>query len=174
MFILLSKSFLFLNKLDYNTCENDGVQSMNQYVVFNLQKETFEYLTLAWPPASDIQANNNNNKRINFSRIVCGCVSKYENYIALCDDKKHLFILNRQFNIISFRLVKRICAKLLFKSNEETLLGSDKSGDIYEFDFLSNSNCPEKLLFGHCSIVLDFTMTKDSRYIIRQVGHINI
>ena len=164
MFITLSKSYLILNESDLK--EGDGTHCL----VFNLKDDNTEPVVIEWPPTIvNSDAGDEKAKKPQANRIVCGCVSPSEDYIALCDDGKNLVVFNRQLEPIRSFVVKRATSKILFRNDEKAILSCDKSGDVYEYDFSDSesSENTDKLLLGHCSMLLDFTMTADSRLIIR-------
>ena len=163
MFILFSKNYFVLIEIDLKA--EDGHQQTNRCLVFDMKQDSTEPLALDWPPAIVASSGDLKSKKQS-SRIICGSVSPSEDYIALCDDNKNVIIFDRQFVAIHHFLVKRNCVKIAFLQNEKTVISCDKSGDIYEYDF-STSEQHERLLLGHCSMLLDFTIARDDQLIIR-------
>lgn len=163
MFIVISKKFLIINSADIVEPEKEPGSNVS---VFDLRNDSSEPLSIQWPPEIVPSSKESKLKQSGNPRVICGCVSPSEDLIALCDDQKNLVIFNNSFEAIYHFVVNRTCIKILFRSDEKAIFSCDKSGDIYEF-CLSESKSQEKLLLGHCSMLLDFVLTPDDRYIIR-------
>jgi tRNA (guanine-N(7)-)-methyltransferase subunit TRM82 len=105
--------------------------------------------------------------------IICGAFSLSGKYLAICDNKKQLIILSNVENnwiVINRHKVVRNCIKLLFSMNEELVICGDKSGDCYSYsvsnDGRNDGRISGQLLLGHCSMLLDMSLTNDSKYLI--------
>ncbi|RWS29374.1 hypothetical protein B4U80_08156 [Leptotrombidium deliense] len=112
-------------------------------------------------------ANDTKSARIS---LICGEFSKSGHLFAVCDDKKRLLVWNflqsegkcdfiREFN------VARKCVKLVFHSDEKQILVGDRSGDIFRYDLRSEGS-EGSLLMGHLSMLLDFSLSCDEKYLI--------
>ena len=100
--------------------------------------------------------------------LLCGAFFQ-DKLLAVCDDQKRLLVwrvddtgsdqasyqwkLNREF------IVDRKLIKLIFSSCDH-ILGGDKSGDVHQFDLSSGS---QKLLMGHCSMLLDMVFSSNGQ-----------
>lgn len=164
MFIVISKKFFIINKADIDSAEK---QPGSTVCVLDLSDETKEPVAIEWPPkiVASRDEPKSKPKQPGNPRVICGVVSPSEDLIALCDDQKNLVVFNKDFEALRHFVVNRNIIKLLFRSDEKTIFSCDKTGDVYEF-CLSESTSQEKLLFGHCSMMLDFILTPDDRYII--------
>lgn len=158
MFIFLSNSFLVINNDDFDYKQNEQ-NKIPSILVFNIKDDSIV------PIKVDLQQNNATNTKLSL-KLLCGCFSETEKYMAICDDQKNIFLFNQQFALINTFRVKKNCVKIMFNKNEDIILYCDKSGDIYELN-LNDLNSEAKLLLGHCSMLLDFTITDDQKYIIR-------
>lgn len=163
MFIVISKKLLIINSADIVEPEKEPGNSVS---VFDLTNDFSDPVSIEWPPKIVPLSEESKPKQSGNPRVICGCVSPSEDLIALCDDQKNLVVFNNNFEAIYHFVVNRTCIKILFRSDQKAIFSCDKSGDIYEF-CLSESKNQERLLLGHCSMLLDFILTSDDRYIIR-------
>ncbi|KAJ6221309.1 hypothetical protein RDWZM_007121 [Blomia tropicalis] len=135
------------------------------FFIFNLRDESFKQERIECFSDGESNEKCDSKKLEPNGNIVCGCVSDSEDLIALCDEKKDLIVFNRKTDWFKKFNVKRMLTKIMFIDQERKIIGCDRGGDIFQFDLMDDSQSG-KLLLGHCSMLLDFLITKDNRYII--------
>lgn len=159
MFFLLEQSFLVFDK-DYLYRSNQTENNWKQLLVYDLLHDNRSFVDLNW-----IQLDS----KISHDSVafICGTFSKQRKLLAVADNKKNVVIYDCNFQQIGHFQTKKIPIKLIFNKNEDSIFVCDKSGDIYEYNIKNFKDSSEKLLLGHCSMLLDFIITPDQNYIIR-------
>lgn len=100
-------------------------------------------------------------------RITVCCFCNCGKYFLTCNDDKHLHLWNTSdWSLINSRLSPRRCQQLQFTKDCSLFLVGDKSGDLYRFKTLGLSGEKGEFLLGHLSLLLDFYLTPDEKYII--------
>ena len=175
MFIVLSKSFLIFDEDDVISTQNDG-NRQKALIVYDLKQDSSKSIQIDWCPSPEMVKNDSGDVKKNSKEPIVsfntGTVSNLQDFIAISDDLKNVIIFDRNFKKINQFKIKKNAQKMIFTKNEDKILICDKAGDIYEFDVKQSTittsdeeNCG-RLLLGHCSMLLDFLLTDDQRYII--------
>ncbi|XP_046859973.1 tRNA (guanine-N(7)-)-methyltransferase non-catalytic subunit WDR4-like [Xenia sp. Carnegie-2017] len=98
-----------------------------------------------------------------------GCqFSNSGKFLAAFSDSKDLVVLKTDdWQSVGKRKLPKRPTAVLFTNKEDSVVISDKSGDVYSYH-LSEENglSNEALLLGHVSIILDMVITRDDCYII--------
>ncbi|XP_023212187.1 tRNA (guanine-N(7)-)-methyltransferase non-catalytic subunit WDR4-like [Centruroides sculpturatus] len=104
----------------------------------------------------------------NEQKVVCGGFSPQNNYFAVIDETKQLYLWKNNLNeflLLSIRKVIRKCVVLKFTHSEDVILVADRSGDVYSFS-VNNPDQSGNLILGHLSMLLDLVISPDDKYII--------
>ncbi|OTF81782.1 hypothetical protein BLA29_005909 [Euroglyphus maynei] len=171
MFIVLSKSFLIFDKDDVISSQDDS-DCKKALIVYDLKRDSGKPTQIDWCPPTESTKNDADNVKKNPTvSFNTGTVSHLQEFIAISDELKNVIIFDHNFHQINQFKLKKNAQKMIFTKNETKILICDKAGDIYEFDVKQSSSSPVeencgRLLLGHCSMLLDFLLTDDQRYII--------
>lgn len=173
MFIVLSKSFLILDK-DEVVSSQDNSNGQKALIVYDLKRDSSKSIQIDWCPSTEMTKNDADDVKKNAKEPIVsfntGTFSNLHDFVAISDDLKNVIIFDHNFHKINQFKIKKNAQKMIFTKNEEKILICDKAGDIYEFDVKQSSSSNEencgRLLLGHCSMLLDFLLTDDQRYII--------
>lgn len=97
--------------------------------------------------------------------IISMCYSKTDNLFCLTTNKKQLILYDKDFNMISNFLLKRVASKIRFTPSNNIVV-ADKSGDVYLYKLKEHNDGKPELLLGHLSMLLDVLITPCEKYII--------
>ncbi|XP_022799948.1 tRNA (guanine-N(7)-)-methyltransferase non-catalytic subunit wdr4-like isoform X2 [Stylophora pistillata] len=97
---------------------------------------------------------------------VLSCFSKSGGLFALCTPHKELFIWQtNDWKLLNKREVIRRSTVILFTNKEDSIIVSNKGGDVYRF-FVHDIVKEKELLLGHVSMILDMVLTGDDKFLI--------
>ncbi|XP_046579147.1 tRNA (guanine-N(7)-)-methyltransferase non-catalytic subunit WDR4-like [Haliotis rubra] len=101
------------------------------------------------------------------NRVLASAFSLSGQYFAVCDNQKqlHLYRTGQEWTLVSTRSVVKRGKSLAFTQDEEKVILSDKSGDVYSFP-VSEPDSQGELTHGHLSMVLDLVLTKGDQYVV--------
>jgi len=99
--------------------------------------------------------------------LTCGTYLPTKNLVVLTDLSKKLIIIDptTKETLFTKTLIKRV-TKIIYKKNESMLLIFDKTGDVYTFDMQDLVTNQVKLLMGHLSMLTDFRLSTDEKFLI--------
>lgn len=157
MFVCMSKNFLFYANVDKD--EKDGVKA-TAFSLRDGQSRDFEW---SYSPAEKEEAKKSG--YYGPVDVISGCISPNEHLFAFGDNHKNLFVFDVYQNLVLRKRVARNCTRIQFRADSKRVVYMDKS-DIYEVNLETDET---KDLLGHLSMLLDFLITPDDKFIIRLV-----
>lgn len=99
--------------------------------------------------------------------VTIGSFSDDYRLFGVSDSYKRIFLLyTHDWSIKREFITERKLIKMCFNKNSSNLLCADRTGDVYSYDLTDVSVKNGKLLMGHLSILLDFKLTTDEKFII--------
>nr|XP_058941381.1 tRNA (guanine-N(7)-)-methyltransferase non-catalytic subunit WDR4-like [Pocillopora verrucosa] len=97
--------------------------------------------------------------------VLC-CFSKSGGLFAICTPYKELFIWQTSdWKLLNKREVIRRSTVILFTNKEDSIIVSNKGGDVYRFS-VHDVDKEKELLLGHVSMILDMVLTEDDKFLI--------
>ncbi|XP_048241978.1 tRNA (guanine-N(7)-)-methyltransferase non-catalytic subunit wdr4-like [Haliotis rufescens] len=101
------------------------------------------------------------------NRILASAFSPSGQYFGVCDNQKqlHLYKTGQEWTLVSTRSVVKRGKSVAFTQDEERVILSDKSGDVYSFS-VSQPDSQGELTHGHLSMVLDMVLARDDQYVV--------